>query len=208
MTISIFHENCLEWLSQQPDNCVAGVVSDPPYFRQGTDDLSDLLNRVMRECRRVSRGPVFWIMPLQWGFEKAHERRRWPVFNPLPDSAGYWYATTKLNTAVAPILVWGGESPGEFSIPLPEEAIQGERTTVKPVGLFTRLIKLIKPGTILDPFMGWGTCAKACKHLERDFIGVENNRAVYEAVRKELLPDSKEDKSTRDGSPGSWAKGA
>lgn len=206
--IEIYHENCVEWLKDQPDNCVAGVVSDPPYHLQGDDRLDDLLNRVLRECIRVSRGPVFWIMPLQWAFEKPHERRGWPKWSPLPDAAGYWHTHTKLNNATAPIMVWGGQSPGEFEIPLPDEAISGERSSLKPMGLFTRLIRLIRPGTILDPFMGWGTCAKAAKYLERDFIGVENNREVFEAVRKELLPDSKEIKTTRDGSPGSWAKGA
>ena len=207
MTIEIYHENCLEWLKQQPDNCVAGVVSDPPYCLQGDDNLGPFLNEVLRECLRVSRGPVMWVMPLQWPFEKVHERRRWPDWLPLPDSAGYWHAPTKLNTAVAPIMCWRGPYLGEFEIPLPEEAIASEKSTLKPLGLFTRLIKHCKPGTILDPFMGWGTCGMACKHLERDFIGIENNRKVYEAARRLLLPESKEHKEHRDGSAGDWAKG-
>lgn len=189
MNIELIQDNCLHWLKEQPSNCVAGVVSDPPYYIQGTDNLGPFLNEVLRECIRVSRGPVFWVMPIQWGFEKPHERRRWPAWNPKPDSAGYWYAVTKLNTGVAPIMVWGGGTPGEFSIDLPEEAISGQRSTVKPVGLFTRLVKLIKPGTILDPFMGYGTCGKACKFLGRPFVGVENSPVVYAEAKADLELD-------------------
>lgn len=207
MTIEIYHENCLEWLKQQPDNCVAGVVTDPPYHRQNDVDISKFLNDVLTECLRVARRGVYFLCPIQWGFEKPHERRGWPKYNPLPDTAGGWQTFTQLNDGAAPILCWNGPSPGTFEIELPGEAISSERRSMKPVGLFTRLIKLLPPGTVLDPFMGWGTCAKACQHLGRNFIGVENDREVFEAVRRELLPDSVEDKSRRDNSPGSYAVG-
>jgi DNA modification methylase len=205
--IELYHENCLEWLRQQPSDCFGGIVTDPPYHRQGDENLDSFLNQVLAECRRTSKGPVYFVCPIQWGFEKPHERRGWPTYNPLPDAAGGWQTMSKLNAGAAPILCWNGPSPGTFEIPLPDEAINGERSTVKPVGLFTRLIKLCKPGVICDPFLGWGSVARAAQYLERDFIGIENVRRIYEDARRELIPDSKEDKTTRDNSPGSFAVG-
>jgi site-specific DNA-methyltransferase (adenine-specific) len=47
--------------------------------------------------------------------------------------------------------------------------------TQKPLGLIKELISLTtkKGDLVLDPFMGSGTTAVACKELGRDFIGFE-----------------------------------
>lgn len=206
MSIEIMHANCLDWLREQPTGCVSSVVTDPPYYLQGDANLSQFLNDVLAQCLRVARDRVVFICPLQWEFENQIERRKYPRYDPLPDNAGGWVLTAKGNRAIAPILVWRGESPGMFEIPLPIEALTGERRALKPVGLFTRLIRPCKQGTILDPFLGYGSCGEAARYLGHPFIGVENNREVYEDARKRLIPNSVEQKEYRDGEPGSWTR--
>lgn len=214
--VELYHEPCLQWLKDQPSKCVAGVISDPPYHLQGKDDLTPMLNDVLRECLRVSRGPVIWIMPICWQepLERPFEWRRPAKFNPLPDSAGFWHTSMMAPPkyepvcGTAPVLVWRGPYLGEWAINLPSEvSAAGGRSARKPVGLYMRLMNYLPTGTVLDPFMGEGTVCDAAAHKGRDAIGVENNRAVFESARKRILPDSKEIKSTRDGSPGSWAEG-
>jgi len=60
--------------------------------------------------------------------------------------------------------------------------------TQKPVMLFKMIIKdFFISGTILDPFMGSGTAALACKELKRNFIGIEINEKYCEIAKKRLM---------------------
>ena len=57
-----------------------------------------------------------------------------------------------------------------------------------PIGLPSWFIKLLtKPGdVVLDPFMGIGTTAIACKELKRHYIGTEKKPEYYEIAIKTL----------------------
>ena len=72
-----------------------------------------------------------------------------------------------------------------FMISKPSKKEKGENNThitVKPVGLMEHLVKLFsKSGaTILDPFLGSGTTALACKNTNRKCIGIELNKEYYD----------------------------
>lgn len=60
--------------------------------------------------------------------------------------------------------------------------------TQKPVKLFQRIIKASsnKGDLILDPFIGSGTTAWACKTLERNFIGFELEQKYIDIANKRL----------------------
>jgi|SRR3990170_264839 len=60
--------------------------------------------------------------------------------------------------------------------------------TQKPLGLIEKLIELMtkKNDIVLDPFMGSGTTAVACKQLGRHFIGFEISKEFYELTKKRL----------------------
>ena len=60
--------------------------------------------------------------------------------------------------------------------------------TVKPLSLCKYLIQLTtkKDSIVLDPFMGSGTTALACKETGRKFIGVELNKEYVEITMKRL----------------------
>jgi len=58
------------------------------------------------------------------------------------------------------------------------EKQQNHHPTVKPIALFSWLVKLVTPkdGTCLDPFMGSGTTGIACKKNKFNFIGIEKEK--------------------------------
>jgi len=60
--------------------------------------------------------------------------------------------------------------------------------TVKPLNIISNLMlnSSKENDLILDPFMGSGTTAEACKRLNRKFIGFEINKKYYEASLNRL----------------------
>lgn len=60
--------------------------------------------------------------------------------------------------------------------------------TVKPVALIEWLVRLITPpgGTVLDPFLGSGTCGVACLRLGFPFVGIEQDEAYVKIARARL----------------------
>jgi len=60
--------------------------------------------------------------------------------------------------------------------------------SVKPIGFITKLIKGFtkENAVVLDPFMGSGTTAIACKMLNRHFIGFEINQEYVNIAYKRL----------------------
>ena len=88
-----------------------------------------------------------------------------------------------------------------FLVEKPKEKEKGSfnnHKTVKPLTLFKYLISLTtKPGsTILDPFIGSGTTAVACRELGRKFIGVEINKQ-YIDIADQRLNNLKKTKHTQ-----------
>ena len=78
-----------------------------------------------------------------------------------------------------------------FLVDKPKEDEKGSfnnHKTVKPLSLFKYLIRLTtqKNSVVLDPFMGSGTTAVACKELRRNFIGIEINKEYIEIAYKRL----------------------
>jgi len=71
-----------------------------------------------------------------------------------------------------------------FLISKPNKKEKGEyniHITVKPLALIEHLVKLFskKGSLVVDPFLGSGTTAIACKNTERKCIGIELNEEYY-----------------------------
>ncbi len=72
-----------------------------------------------------------------------------------------------------------------FLISKPSKKEKGEKNThitVKPLALIEHLVKLFskKGALVVDPFLGSGTTALACKKNDRKFFGTEINKEYYE----------------------------
>jgi DNA modification methylase len=61
--------------------------------------------------------------------------------------------------------------------------------TQKPLSILKKLISVSsnEGDIILDPFMGIGSTAVACKELKRNFIGCELNPKYVECAKKRLF---------------------
>ena len=68
------------------------------------------------------------------------------------------------------------------------EPMTNRHCCVKPVHLMSWLVRLVTPpnGICLDPFMGSGTTALACKKLNRNFIGMEIYQEYIDIANKRL----------------------
>lgn len=59
---------------------------------------------------------------------------------------------------------------------------------VMPLKVMENIIGILpEDALIIDPFMGTGTTGLACKNLNRDFIGIEIDRAYYEYANDKLF---------------------
>lgn len=69
-----------------------------------------------------------------------------------------------------------------------EKGTFNNHKTVKPLALFKYLVSLTakKGSIVLDPFIGSGTTALACKERNCQFIGVEINRQYIDIALKRL----------------------
>lgn len=85
---------------------------------------------------------------------------------------GKWTFNRQHSSYESCVLRFASESGGGFKRYHP---------TQKPVKLIEHLIKIHsnKGDLVVDPFMGSGTTAVACKKNERDFIGFEVNNEYY-----------------------------
>lgn len=73
--------------------------------------------------------------------------------------------------------------------------------TVKPLNIIMNLVlnSSKEDGVILDPFMGSGTTAEACKRLKRKYIGFETNKTHYEASLNRLASVLAEEWNDKNG---------
>ena len=64
----------------------------------------------------------------------------------------------------------------------------GKPPTQKPLYLLERILlaSTVEGNVVLDPFCGSSTTGVACKHLKRNYIGIDNN-AEYIKLSKERL---------------------
>ncbi len=84
-----------------------------------------------------------------------------------------------------------------FMVPKPSRREKGEyneHSTVKPVELMERLIRLVTPRpsivgeevVVLDPFTGSGTTGVAAGNLERTFIGFERDEKSFQVADRRI----------------------
>ena len=82
-----------------------------------------------------------------------------------------------------------GKSESAYEPPLPTTMLEikstrGKHSTEKPVALMSWILKYYsKEGdVVLDPTMGSGSTGVACKEMNRNFIGIEQDPEIYEVA--------------------------
>lgn len=84
--------------------------------------------------------------------------------------------------------VWAGP------LTSPKEKKLGKHPTQKPLYLLERILlaSTKENALILDPFMGSGTTAVACKKLNRNFIGIEKESEFVELAKNRIISTNTE----------------
>jgi len=204
--------DALEYLKKLPDKSVNLIVTDPPYGVDKTSwdkevpiDWIKELPRVMKDnasllifCGKQNRfevekelreiGLTFW-QELVWVYRNGgitrknsynghHEPILWFVKNPenfyLNFNGSQWIDTwTVINSA------------------RPQSNFKKDRKihpTQKALDVIKRIVYYHskEEDIVLDPFMGSGTTAVACKLLNRNFIGCDKNKVYVGLANKRV----------------------
>ena len=82
-----------------------------------------------------------------------------------------------------------------YDPPLPNTILEvksekGKHQTQKPVELIKWLLKYYtsENDVVLDPTMGSGTTGVACREMNRNFIGIEKDKEIYNFAYKRIIP--------------------
>jgi DNA modification methylase len=196
--------DCFTAMTQIPNAGVDIVITDPPYpngMRLFPDDILDGYAALYFSCKKARNYVVFF-----WG----------PTGIPTPPKG--WYEVARhiwhkpdgrsINTYEV-IVVWSQDykrlSSRVWSIPILDYRSLKDwkpHPTQKPVKLLRYLLDLYteEGDTVLDPFVGSGTTAVACKQLRRHFLCVDSNpeyvKIAKERLKDRTLPD--DDNATKD----------
>ena len=184
----IYQGDCLEIMKTFPDKSVDLVLTDPPYGIGASRD-------VIRHKYKQEKSGWDDVIPTQEYFDEifrvSKEQIIWGgnYFN-LPTSRCFY--------------VWDKVQPQDFSSAMCEQAWVSKQApaklfksrvvqetkyhpTTKPIELFKWCLAFFPDAkTILDPFLGSGTTAVACKQLNRNYIGIEISEKYCEIANRRL----------------------
>ena len=199
-TNHIYQGDCLEIMKTFEDNSVDLVLTDPPYgvnldydvYSDTEEAWFDLMDKFIPEARRISSMVIFpscQINRLDW-FYKNHK----------PDWLICWYKGSVGHAAYVgfndwePHVVYGKNNThmhdyfrtqtqkmGDFGHPCPKN-VEWAKWVIS---------RATEEGqTILDPFLGSGTTAVACKQFNRNYIGIELSEKYCEIARQRLRQET------------------
>ena len=195
---TIINQDCLEYMKTLPDKSFDLIVTDPPY---GMDFQS---NHRQEKHDKIANDLEF---PL-WIFDEFNRIARKAVYVfcrwdnigavPPPRSVIAW---VKNNWSMGDLLHEHGRQweaclfyPMEdhvFINRIPD-VIHADRTgnnlhpTEKPIELMKKIISANVGETVFDPFMGSGTTLVACKHLNRNCVGIEISEKYCKIAQERL----------------------
>lgn len=203
--------DCLEVMRGMADNSVDLIVTDPPYNisqksnglrnldygEWDKDPTNELVFAAVKEMVRISKGTVIiFTANQQFSFIHNYLESRglitkclvWLKTNPNVMNAEHSYVLGQ------ELIVYGKKRNATYNPPYKlsyfKTAIPSGRLhpTQKPLKLIKGLIlDCSKEGDIvLDPFLGSGTTTRACKDLNRKYIGIEIDPDYFKIAEQRL----------------------
>lgn len=209
-TQTIINQNCLDYMKTLPDKSFDLVLTDIPYdaVNRETNGLRNLdkgdadimtvpLVDLLKEIIRVSRGSIYifcgfeQISPICGQLTNKDINPRliiWEKTNPSPMNGQVtWLSGVEPCVfGKLPNATFNGHCKNTvLRFPSGESKIH---PTQKPLELFKELIAISskETDTILDPFMGSGTTLVACKHLNRNCVGIEISEKYCKIAQERL----------------------
>jgi site-specific DNA-methyltransferase (adenine-specific) len=191
----VIQGDCLEVMKHIPDKSIDLVLTDPPYSagidKTFNDDITEIkkLNTIQGNYKLIvftSPSKVSYVIQ---NIEADFLRMFW-WYKPN-DIAHCWHGFQMVSEC---ILIF---KKGEVKFPKVKGAIhdtfikcneKGLHPCAKPISIIGSLIERFSfpNDLILDPFLGSGTTAVACKRLNRRFIGIEISEKYCQIARDRL----------------------
>lgn len=191
--------DCVKIIKDIPDKSIDLVLTDPPYginlkydlYEDTEDNWYKLMDSILPELIRVAKMVILPSCKIK--------RLQWIYTNYPPDWLICWYKGSTGHASYIgfndwePHLVYGrtknrlymhdyfqtrpSYKGGTFNHPCP-----------KPVEWATWLIERSteKEDIVLDPFIGSGTTALACKILNRNYIGIDISEEYIKIAEERL----------------------
>ena len=188
--------------------------TDKRSYHKDVKTLSDgITSQVLDESVRVLKKPniYLWCNKNQLrqyidyfeGIGCTTELLTWHKTNPVPACGNKYLTDTEfiLFFRQKGVKVHGSFNTKRtwYATPLnqKDKKIYGH-PTIKPLEIIENLVinSSLEGGQVLDPFMGSGTTGAACKHLRRNFIGIEIDQNYF-ATAKERI-EKTDDESDRE----------
>jgi DNA modification methylase len=187
----IYNQDCFTASAQLPDQSVDVTLTDPPYpnrLNLFPETLVDGLAMLYLACKKTKKYIVFF----------------WNPFDVPPPPPG-WHEVAKhvwhkpdcrSITHYEVIVVWSREPKMRvsrvWSIPILDYRSLRDwkpHPTQKPVRLIRYLLEQYtnEEDLVLDPFIGSGTTAVACKWMKRHFIGFEIDPKYAQIAQDRLI---------------------
>ena len=172
----IYQGDCLELMKGLKDNSVDMVMTSPPFKQEDVQgDYWEFYDSFFKECSRVCSKVLIIIHSAT---KLNYLIREYPPHRVLVWAKGFSHYSYRWN----PILVYQMDDGYKvnrriWSDCYNAQSLVGDGKKHKyqdPVELYKLVIGMFKEcDIVLDPFIGSGTTALACKRLNRKFIGFE-----------------------------------
>jgi site-specific DNA-methyltransferase (adenine-specific) len=183
-TVTVYRGDCRDVLPAIEPSSVALLLTDPPYGMdykplRGSDGQDGGETGVTGDSAPFSPGhllvfPRLVLWGAHWYADKLPPSGGWIVWDKTPKGAKDGFHASHAELAWTNLF----SSVRKFSLQWGGEARNGEphlHPTQKPVGLMRWVVSnWTKPGDlVLDPYMGSGPVAEACRDLGRRYVGIE-----------------------------------
>ena len=223
--IDLIQGDCLEEMKNIPDGSVDMVLTDPPYgidyksnFRKhGFNKIQNdkvVAPEFLSEAFRVLKdgGAVYmftrWDVYTNWytKIEELFKIKNCIVWYKRGGGLGDLKGAYMFNHEFCIFAVKGRHVLNDKRVNdvweiKKDPPAQYQHPTQKPVELVEKIVKKSSQegDTVLDMFMGSGTTGVACKHLNRNFIGIELDETYFNIAKERIEANVDNSHCNREG---------
>ena len=201
----IIEGDSLEILKKFPDESIDLVLTDPPYGTKTNQrgdsfmigEFSNILPLVLPEIYRVLKpnGAFYcftsWTQMSEWllRFQQYFKLQNLLIWDKKRHSGCYSPSSWQFTWEGIFFGIKGKRKIRKYQKDVLISEEKGKRIAMqKPVDIVKKLIEASSDEgmVILDPFIGSGTTAVACKRLKRNFIGIDISKKYCELARQRI----------------------
>ena len=194
----IYNEDCFEGIKKLPDESIDLVITDPPYSKKYLycyDYLANECPRVMKNGASLLTIVGHYALPNVLEKFKGKLKYRW-ILCMNQFEGNHSRMAMGIEILWKPILWFvKGSYPQGRGFLRDGVEITGKAGQEKKYHKWEQDISWVEyyirklsssNGIILDPFMGSGTTAIACRRLNRKYIGFEIDKEYYQIAEQRL----------------------